>query len=211
MTIDPATGVRTRVGSLGFVVESESSGLAFDAAGNLWLYGATDDRACSPDPFTGLSSCLYKVDPATGAATLVGRGPSRPKPTTAGSLLLGATATCNAVLTSVNDFANGTDSGGVGWLATVDTTNAGLARAPSPEGPSLFLTGIERDGAGILRAVGFAPSPTPGFATFTLDPTTGVATRVAGLDTAGPPASTIGGLAIAGLACPVAATPRFTG
>jgi hypothetical protein len=214
VTIDPATGKRTRVGSLGFDVDSESSGLAFDAAGTLWLYGATDDRACSPDPFNGLNSCLYRLDPATGAATFVARGPARPGSKTAGTLLLGATATCNALLASVNDLDNGTEDGSVGWLATVNTTDANLSRAPSSQGPPiLLLTGIERDSAGTLRALGFADeaSSTPGFGTYTVDPTTGVATRVADLVTAGPPPSTLGGLAIAGLACPVVVTPDFTG
>jgi len=210
VTIDPKTGTRTRVGSLGFDVFSESSGLAFDAAGTLWLYGATNDPACSPEPVDRLFSCLYRLDPATGAATFVARGPVRPGPKTAGTVLFGATATCDAVLTSVNDLDDGADGPSIPWLATVSTTDAALGRAPSPQGPPiLLLTGIERDSTGALRAVGFADEAgsTPGFATFTVDPTTGVATRVAGLTTAGPPASSLGGLAIAGLTCPVVVTP----
>jgi hypothetical protein len=205
VTIDPTTGKRTRVGSLGFDVDSETSGLAFDAAGTLWLYGATNDPACSPEPVDRLFGCLYRLDPATGAATFVARGPR-----TADTVVFQASATCDAVLASVNDQDGGT-GGSVGWLATVNTTDAGLARAPSPQGPLLVLFGIERDSTGTLRAVGEDQGgSTPGFATFTVDPTTGVATRVADLvlgETREYPA----GLAIAGLTCPVTVTPTFTG
>src|SRR6185436_15939225 len=119
VTIDPATGVRTPVGplgfnSLGFIF---GEGLAFDAAGNLWFYGSSDDPACT----AAIDLCLFKLDPDTGAATFVARGSLTTGPLL--TLVVGATATCSAVLGTTLDFEDEEDAVSAS-LATVNTTNA---------------------------------------------------------------------------------------
>lgn len=203
VTIDQTTGVRTTIGPLGFA--TSLAGLAFDAAGTLWLYAQSSDPACAGGTN---QSCLYRVDPATGAATYVATAPRDQG-------VLGATATCTAVL--ADQFVQEENQPPVGRLVTVDTTTAALDPAPNNYSPGVLMTGIERDGAGVLHGVGFvidgemgpqAPS------TFTIDPDTGLATHVAdpGVDEN----QVLAALAITGLDCStpaqaVAATVDFAG
>ncbi len=61
VTIDTATGAATAVGPLGFEIgRFDQPDITFDACGSLWLTTG------------GEPSLLYSIDPASGAATLVG-------------------------------------------------------------------------------------------------------------------------------------------
>jgi len=64
VTIDLLTGAATTVGALG--VDVFDVGLAFDAAGNLYL--TSDSFIDNSNP------SLYSVDPSTGAASAIGTG-----------------------------------------------------------------------------------------------------------------------------------------
>lgn len=208
VTIDPSTGVRTAIGDVGVTAIPDGGALAFDAAGNLWLYALTDDPACVVVP-ANLGQCLYRLDPATGVASFVARGPVPVGG--APTLMFGATATCTAVLATALDFESPVVA--VPSLSTVDTATGALDRAPSPYGTGAFsLQGLERDATGTLRGIGFVGIDAP-WASYTIDATTGLATAVAPL--ADPPnEGEYIGLAIAGLTCPapaVVVTPTFTG
>jgi len=205
VTIDPTTGVRTPVGALGFAVNFESGALAFDAAGTLWFYSVSDDPQCALglDPANFLGQCLYRLDPATGNATLVARGPVLSEDADVNNVVFGGTASCENVLANTYTIADPV----VGVLNTVDTTTAALTPKPTTYAPN-FLLGLERDAAGTLWGIGKHDADPE--ATFTIDPVTGAATKVADLT----PVDTediVFGLAIAGLTCPVELAPRFTG
>src|SRR5262245_139649 len=67
--VDKTTGALTTVGSLGVSVSGATFvGLTFDPAGHLWATINSAAAECA----TQDSTCLYSVDPVTGAATLVG-------------------------------------------------------------------------------------------------------------------------------------------
>jgi hypothetical protein len=74
VTFNPVTGAVTNVQPFsGSFTESFTAhgGLAFDRAGVLYASFTTDEAGCSDLQQTAIS-CLYRVDPATAAATLVG-------------------------------------------------------------------------------------------------------------------------------------------
>ena len=201
VTFDPATGVRSTVGSLGIVSLPDTAGLTFDQAGNLWLYTPTDDPACVGQQSFG--ECLYRLDPTTGVATFVAVGESGIE-----TPVFGATATCDAVLGSTFNF----DEGGPATMSfvTIDTTTAALTPAPSDYGPGPhYVYGIERDADGTLRGLGEVGN-NDSWASFTIDPVSGVATQVADVDSPLRNGNYYG-LAITGLVCPVEVTPTFTG
>ena len=64
VTVSLATGAQTIVGDMGHTFFD--GGMTFDKDGNLWLYADSNDQSCSGE------SCLYSVNPSTGATTLVG-------------------------------------------------------------------------------------------------------------------------------------------
>lgn len=190
VTIDPTSGGRTVVGGIGFA--TELAGLAFDEAGTLWLYAQNADPACAGGAG---QACLYRLDPATGAATLVGTAPPQAQ-------ILGATATCDAVVG--NQFVS-TDQAPFGRFTVIDTASAALTNAPDPYGGGVLMTGIERDAGGVLHGVGFVIGEQgPGSpSTFTIDPTTGLASHVA--DPAVGPGQVLAALVITAVACDVPA------
>lgn len=207
VTIDPATGVRTPVGPLGFdtfPIET-GEGLAFDAAGTLWFYGISNLPACvTASGGTTYGICLFRLDPGTGAAMFVagGSGFTSGNPIS----MMGATSTCATVVGSRLDFAQ------PDWrFATLDTATAGLAGAPSTyDGTTseIAMTGIENDALGVLRGIGSPTGTGVTWATYTVDPATGLATKVADLVT-GPTTTVFFGLALPGTSCYIA--PTFAG
>ena len=209
VTIDPTTGVRTPVGvngSLGVpAVIGEGGALAFDAAGTLWFYGFTLDTRCDPGPEP--AQCFYRLDTATGAATFVAKGPQFV--IAPADLVIGATASCENVLANVLTILDGGMLGGEA-LNTVNTTTGALTPRPNTYG-STFMRGLERDAAGTLWGIGNPDLAADPEATFTIDPVTGAATKVADLTLPSPEDDQLLGLAIAGLVCPVEIAPRFTG
>jgi hypothetical protein len=68
MTVDPATGVVTQVGSTD--IGDGGGGMAFDANGNLFV--STDYSAASPNFPDGTTGHLWSIDTTTGAATAAG-------------------------------------------------------------------------------------------------------------------------------------------
>jgi hypothetical protein len=200
VTIDPGTGARTAVGSLGF--GTNTGGLTFDAAGNLWYYAESFDPSCTD------GQCLYRLDPATGAPTLVAQGPDP-----ANAIVYGATASCEEVLASVyeNVIPNAADfpPPPPGALNTVGTSSGTLTPRPTPYG--VFLSGIERDATGLLWGVGevtnYLGSPA---ATYRIDPVSGAVTKVADLVLPDPGHEAVIGLVLSA-PCVVAVVPTFTG
>lgn len=68
-SINPETGVATLIGALGSAAGAYGQGgLSFDADGGLW---AITDRSVINNRIADLPSQILKIDPATGAATLV--------------------------------------------------------------------------------------------------------------------------------------------
>jgi hypothetical protein len=203
VTVDPATGAMTDVGSTG-VVFDDIGGLEFDAAGNLWMAGSSIDPECE------LPICLWQVDPTSGAATFVDQLET---PEATFSFLGGMTRTCvdplytnhggivdNAGETSAtgDDTAEATESFsfytpadvgaaqvGEGTLATLDTATPALDDI-GPLGDTEFATGLAFANDGVLWAVVldefFAELRT--YSTGTVDPATGQFTKVATLDVA---------------------------
>jgi hypothetical protein len=199
VTVDPATGAMTDVGDTG-VIFDDIGGLEFDAAGNLWMAGGTDDPACDFD------ICEYQIDPATGAATFVGELETGPAEF---SFLGGMTRTCVDPLYTNHgellfpaeeqappgDDASDTDGGnsffepgdvgaaqiGEGTLATLDTSTPAFSDI-GPLGDTEFATGLAFASDGVLWAVvvdEFFPPRT--YSTGTVDPATGDFTKVATL------------------------------
>lgn len=210
VTLDPTTGVRTLVGSLGFA--TNLAGLAFDKDENLWFYAQNADPACSG----GMGqACLYRLDPTTAAATLVAAAATDVQ-------VIGATATCTAVL--ANEFIQ-SDESVTGQLVTVNTQTAALTPRPNPYGTGILMTGLEHDPNGPLRGLGFTLTETgpDSPAAYTIDADTGLPTKIADFTLAN--GQVLAALALAELECtpaapvpaapapaaPVPATPRFTG
>jgi len=167
VTIDPRTGARNLLGSLGFA--TRNGGLAFDAAGTLWLYAESMDSNCAG----GVGqSCLYRLDPAHGIPTLVGTG-------NASDQAIGATASCDAVL--ANQLVQASMGPPSGRLVTLNTVTAAFRPAPQLYG-AILMVGLEIDSGGLLRGLAFSFDNTgnpQSPATYAIDRATGVATKIA--------------------------------
>jgi len=223
---DPATGAILDSGLLTGTFDFsslESGGIAFDAAGTLYVHMVTDQFGCF-----GAFVCLYRVDPATRASTFVGPSFQPEIP------MFFLTANCaGAMLTSqFNGLVTSVPSSGIEhpdvdtsappeWpdvsaqnslfeqvLSSVNTSN-GIVIPSIVLPPNFDVLGIEYDRvSGILYAIGLEESPnatTPDdvgvaqpfndIAVFVVDPTTGDITLAANFnDKAGFPQ----GLAIGG-------------
>lgn len=200
VTIDPATGAQTVVGSLGDVFFE--GGMTFDAAGNLWLYGEAGDQPC------GLNiQCLFKIDPATAAVTPVGG--------VADFYVSGLAADCDTL------YATGSFSDGLAnnTLYTIDTAT-GAPTEVGDTGLLMFTEGLDFGSDGTLYTIGEPfnngpPSYAPKLAT--VDPTTGAGTEVAQWLSNDSVPNVIFGLAVGGVSCappapePVDVEPNFTG
>ena len=206
VTINPATGAQTVVGSLGrgFL----EGGMTFDKDGKLWLYSEPNDSTCASG-----GSCLYSVDPATGASTVVGGpGVSNFVPT-------GLAADCSSV------YATGGAAAGVNAkflgdnLSTVNTAT-GAVTTVGNTGLAANTTGLDFASDGTLYTIGqpyvngpavFSPKSA------TLSTATGAASNVQTWVSNDTIPNVVNGLAIAGISCPAppepppVVQPSFTG
>ena len=176
--INVSTGVFTPIGPTSFEA-IDAGGLVFTASGTLVFYGIVSDPACSAAD----TSCLYRIDPATGASTLIGGAGNNIE-------VSALTLTCDGrLLAEWEDFtfilgASGTPSvhflppsTSTGSAATATTTTTTAPPAGSSSPPS---TGQSSTGSG-----GVTPATTTGAVSFgTVDPGTATLTRL------GPPSGT---------------------
>ena len=204
VTINPKTGVRTTVGALGF--GSALGALTFDDDGHLWYYAVSGDPSCT----TG--QCLYRLDPSSGAPTLVA------DPVYTALLYRGGDASCDHV------FANGLDTDD--RLFQVNTSTGALSPRPLDYGANTLMTALGRDAEGQFWGIGFYPSPPTTFAdvAYKIDPESGKAKQVVDNIKIDHLNDTLNGLEIVPLSCDppdtttttgppvvVAAEPTFTG
>ena len=197
VTINTATGAQTQVGPMGHGFFE--GGMTFDKDGKLWLYSEPDDDAC-------VLACLFAVDPATGAAAVVG------VPGIPGFVPTGLAANCSTV------YATGAIASGFPGdsLYTVNTGTGAVALV-GPTNQPVFTEGLDFAADGTLYAIGepffegpvsYAPK------SFTVDPATGAGTNVQTWVSDDETPNSIFGLAIAGQSCTppvVELQPNFTG
>jgi len=224
VTIDTRTGVRTTIGALGF--GSSSGMLAFDEEGDLWYYAVSLDPACPVDVNAAPGAqrqCLYRLDPSTGAATLIAAGP--PTSSLSGAVTAlsgGGDASCDFVYANVRRSNTPFEEG----LSRVDTTSGELTPRHERYDENVNMTALGRDEAGEFWGIGFFPiSGPPGFKDFVyrIDPQTGEEEHVEDQLDIDHTADTLFGLEITGLSCddppadvpvaapPVVIEPTFTG
>jgi hypothetical protein len=201
VTVSLATGGQTVVGDMGH--RFFDGGTTFDKNGNLWIYADSNDPACSGE------SCLYSVNPQTGATTLVADGDE--------FLSTGLAADCNAV------YATGTILDGVftsDALYVVNTANAAVTKVGTGLGLNLFTTGLDFAADGTLYTIGVPATSGPGIngpKTATVDTTTGAGSNLQSWSSDALVPGEVGGLAVSGISCPVPPTPppniqpNFTG
>jgi hypothetical protein len=186
--IDTKTGARFPIASLGFA--TNLAGLAFDDRDRLWFYAQNADPACNGGAG---QACLYRIDLDSGTATLVAVGAPDAQ-------VLGATATCDHVLADL--FLGGDEGPPASRLAVLDTSNGALAPRPDAYG-GIFMTGLEHDPEETLFGLGirFGESGPETPASYTINPVTGLATKLADLVLG--PNQLLAALAIGDLACDV--------
>ena len=203
VTVNLTNGAQTIVGDMGHVFFE--GGMTFDKDGHLWLYADTNDQSCEG------SSCLYSVNPQTGAATLVGDD--------GGFLATGLAANCSTV------YATGTILDGVftsDALWTVDTGTADVTKVGSSLGLNLFTSGLDFASDGTLYTIGSPATTGPLInapKSATVNPTTGAGSDVQTWTSDDPVPSFVNGLAVSGLSCsaptppvtPPVIQPTFTG
>jgi hypothetical protein len=149
VTCDVSTGACTAVGSLAVTAFIRDTGLAFDDAGDLWM---SNDQ-----PQT-----LYELNPATGAATLVGPH---------GQQVTG--------LAFRGGVLYGLGGDGQNNLVTINrTTGAATPRGPLGGAFTVADGGIDFDDNGVLWAI-IDPGRAAPSQILTINPTTGAATFVA--------------------------------
>jgi sugar lactone lactonase YvrE len=201
VTIDTTTGAQTVVGPMGRGFYE--GGMTFDKDGKLWLYSEPNDTSCGEG-----FNCLFSVDPATGATTVVG-GPG-----VRAFLPTGLAADCTTV------YATGTVATGVDGdsLYTVDTAT-GAVTSVGNIGLPIFTAGLDFAGDGTLYTIGepWVNGPFP-YApkSATVDKATGAGSNPQTWVTNDTTPTAIRGLAIAGLSCaapepPPVVQPTFTG
>jgi hypothetical protein len=201
VTVSLADGTQNVVGDMGHLFFD--GGMTFDKDGNLWLYADNNDDACSG------ASCLYSVNPKTGATTLVGNaGPF---------LATGLAANCSTV------YATGTVLSGTftsDSLYVVNTSTAAVTKVGTGLGLSIFTTGLDFASDGTLYTIGEPAVNGPAInapKTATVDTTTGVAGNAKTWTSEDLVPGTVAGLAVSGISCPVtpvtppAILPTFTG
>jgi len=206
VTIDPTDGTQQIVGALP-PVQYLALGMTFDAAGELWLYGAAPGNAdCLA--FASLT-CLWRVDPADASAEIVGGAP-------ASLFVFGLAGSCDGEVVAITVFATG--NGGTA-LQRVDTGNGALDQivilpdVPVPEG-------LDYSADGRLWSIGL-PGDGGQALVFLIDPASGDATQT-GITVGGDPLeATLAGLAVDPITCPepeppptpepIVLEPTFTG
>lgn len=197
ISINLATGAGTAIGPLGIggVGVENDFGLAFDFAGNAWL--STDVLVPAMPPVPAVLGNFYSVNPATGAATLVG---AQGRPVTglavsAGGVIYGLGGDQTNVLVTINP-----------------ATGAATVVGPLGGAVSLFRDGgIDFDAGGTLWGLGDPGHTTPISPSeiFTINTANGTATFVATVTLGGIPIDGFENLAINTL-CPPTPTPTFT-
>jgi len=194
VTVNLADGTQTIVGDMGHLFFD--GGMTFDKDGNLWLYADTNDAACSG------ASCLYSVNPKTGATTFVGNGGT--------FLATGLAANCSTV------FATGAQLQGTftsDALYTVNTATAAVTKVGTGLGLSVFTTGLDFASDGTLYVLGEPLTAGPLInapKTATVDTTTGAAGNVKSWTSADPVPGTVAGLGVSSISCPAPPEPPVT-
>lgn len=152
-TLDPDTGVATKVGTAGLGVEPADAGLTVGLDGELFVADVNNGT-------------FFEIDPESGVAEAIGP--------LGGGLQISGLATRDDG--TIFGFDRGVDYGVDNKLVTIDPSTGAGTVVGNP-GFELNLVGIDFDALGVLRGV-FNGDPEEGEAatTFTLDPTTGVAT-----------------------------------
>jgi streptogramin lyase len=157
--VDSATAAVTPVGPLGVsVTGAQFVAMTFDPAGHLWATINSGAEPCASEAAT----CLYSLDPTTGAATLVGGSAVGP--------VTGLAADCSGLYA-----ATFTES----VLYRVDGTSGALAEI-GPTGVMPAIQGMSFAPDGTLWALGAQVAEAP-FHSYRIDPATGTATEVATL------------------------------
>ena len=143
ITVDKHNGTEQVVGQLP-AIPVGGGGMTFDADGHLWLYGITfNNPACGPSG----TYCLWKVNPDTAAASVVGAAPT-------GRGVFGLAGDCEDVIaiTGIVDVGIPKQT----RLDEVNTKNAALEKIVDL--PTVaFPTGLDFDDEGELWAIGNAP------------------------------------------------------
>jgi hypothetical protein len=153
VTINVADGTQTLVGALPNVAIG-AGGMTFDVDGSLWLYGLSNDPACSAD----VATCLWSVNPTDASATFVGTSGD------VAEFVLGLAATCDpGVVAITGPAASGPPAGSS--LELVDTATAALSEIV-PVSDIAFPEGLDYAADGTLWAIalgqiaGFASAQT---------------------------------------------------
>ena len=200
VTIDPATGLQTIVGDMGHTFFE--GGMTFDKDGKLWLYTSPDDAGCSAN------SCLYSVNPQTGAATVVaGDGDF---------VATGLAATCTTVYATGYE-GKGTPSSDA--LYTVNTATGAVTKIGTGLDFALFTSGLDFAADGTLYTIGEASNNGPLINApriATINPATGLGITIEAWTSEDLIPGEVTGLAVSGLSCsappaPPAIQPTFTG
>ena len=201
VTVSLVDGTQTTVGDLGHTFFE--GGMTFDKDGKLWLYADTNDPSCSGE------SCLYSVNPTTGASTLVGDDDE--------FLATGLAADCSSV------YATGTELDGAftsDALYSVDTATGGVTKIGTSLGLNLFTSGLDFASDGTLYTIGDPASTGPLInapKSATVDKTSGAGSNLQTWQSEDLVPGFVNGLAVSGLSCaappapPPAIQPTFTG
>jgi hypothetical protein len=222
---DLSTGAVTDLGAIGTEASNigntdrPAGGIAFDAAGNLWVMIVKDDVMCDNAAY-----CFYVVDPANpSTATFKGAAPDETN-------MFGLTANCaGEMFTTEQNFVGDSQSQsdvlvalGGQFLRSVDTSTGTTARVASNFGGNNLMQSLDFSADGVLWGLGsqFAPAH-KGFLEngflYTINKGTAVATQGAQLSAS--QFRFAQALAVAPLSCatpeppppPVNLQPTFTG
>ncbi|MFN8026955.1 MAG: hypothetical protein U0W40_11555 [Acidimicrobiia bacterium] len=196
---DQTTGAHSKVGELGITsaFQDTFAALTFDPQGHLWFTLNSGAAPCS----TSLTTCLYSLDPQTGAATLVGGAGN--------NLIGGIAADCTGLYAATSIGAD---------LLQVDTAT-GATTAIGPTGITPAVQGMSFSPDGTLYALGAEVAEGP-FHIWTIDPATGAGTQGAAVTGYASNPFDQGGLAMTPPTCapltplvptPVNIAPAFTG
>lgn len=200
VTFDVATGEVSESHQLtGAFTQSlvRSGGLAFDAAGQLYATFVTDEAGCSDLDNGVVLTCLYRVDPATGAATLVGDAGAAKDDVRMAFL----TSSCAGLMYTAERQSN--DDNANSDLAAVDPATGSVTSGPPFSQP--VVSGLEfANPEGVLYAIAL-DQPSNDLGLFTVDDATGALTLVTLLSD-----DVAFALAIPGGACPITPVPPVT-
>jgi hypothetical protein len=196
VTVNLANGTQTIVGDMGHAFFD--GGMTFDKDGNLWLYADVNDAACTA------ASCLYSVNPTTGATTFVGHAATN-------FLATGLAANCSTVYATGAALNQGTFSSDA--LYVLDTATAAVTKVGTGLQLTIFTSGLDFASDGTLYTLGEPALHGPALnapKTATVDTATGVAGNVHTWTSEDLVPGTVAGLAVAGISCPAPPGPPVT-